>query len=76
MKLATGTRVGIGAGDYCYLVTMTSGTCSLALDIEDSAAQQITDFSFTANANGIVTLPSGYITATLTGDATLHLNIV
>ena len=74
MILATGVATKVRAGDYVYTVTMTSGTAALAVSIQSATAQQITDFSYTANANGVVTLPTGEVTATLTGDASIHLS--
>jgi len=74
MQLLTGVSTKIRSGDYVFVVTMTSGTAALGVAIGTSGSQQIADFSYTANANGIVTLPTGEVTATLTGDATLHIS--
>ena len=74
MILATGVATKVRAGDYVYTATMTSGSAALSVSIGGATAQQITDFSYTANSNGVVTLPTGSITATLTGDASLELS--
>jgi len=74
MQLLTGVSTKIRSGDYVFVVSMTSGTATLGVAIGTSGSQQIADFSYTANANGIVTLPTGEVTATLTGDATLHIS--
>ncbi len=73
MQLLTGTPQQVSHGDYVYVVTIGTGTAALSIEIEDSGLQQITDFSYSANANGVITLPTGRITATLTGDATIHI---
>ena len=74
MQLITAIATKVRAGDYVFTATMTSGSAALAVSIGGETAQQITDFSYSANANGVVTLPTGEVTATLTGDATLHLS--
>ena len=74
MLLVTATPTLVRAGDYVFTALMTSGSAALAVSIGGETAQQITDFSYSANANGVVTLPTGTVTATLTGDATLHLS--
>ena len=74
MQLLTGVATDVRSGDYVYVVTMTSGTAALGVAIGTSGTQQITDFSYSANANGVMTLPTGTVTATLTGDATLHIS--
>ena len=74
MQLITAIATKVRSGDYVFTATMTSGSASLAVSIGCATAQQITDMSYTANANGVVTLPTGEVTATLTGDATLHLS--
>ena len=74
MQLATGVSTTIKGGDYVFIVESAGNVASLAVAIDDSAAQQIADFSYTADANGVVTLPSGRVTATLGASTAIYLS--
>ena len=74
MELATGVATKIRAGDYVFVVESAGNTASLAVAIGTSSSQQITDFSYTADANGVVTLPTGTVTATLGASTAIHLS--
>ena len=74
INLATATPVQIRGGDYVFVVESAGNAASLAIAIDGSAAQQITDFSYTADANGVVTLPSGRVTATLGASTAIYLS--
>lgn len=74
MKLATGVATKVRSGDYAYIVESAGNTASLAVAIGDSSSQQITDFSYTADANGVVTLPTGTVTATLGASTAIYLS--
>ena len=74
MKISNGIETQVRAGEFVYVVTIGTGTAVLDLSIDASGFQQITDFSYSADTNGVLTLPSGVIKATLGGDATLHIS--
>ena len=62
--------------DYSFQVTMTSGSAKLQMSVDGGAFQDITDCSWTANADGIVQLPACVLKAVVTGDATVMVNLV
>jgi len=78
MQLINGRATPVNAGDFVFKVSMTSGTATLAMQLsangQDSGFSQLTDFSYTSDADGVVTLPTGEIQATLGGDATLFIS--
>ena len=74
MKLITAVATKVRSGDYAYIVESAGNTASLAVSIGDSSAQTITGFSYTADANGVVTLPTGEVTATLGASTAIYLS--
>ena len=74
--LENGVATQVSSGDYVFVVESAGNTASLSVDIAGSTAQQIADFSYTADANGVVTLPTGKITATLGASTAIYLSKV
>ena len=78
MQLINGRATEVNAGDFVFKVSIGTGTATLAMQLsangQDSGFDQITNFSYSADADGVVTLPTGEIQATLGGDATLFIS--
>ena len=74
MQLANGVATKIQGGDYVYVVESAGNTVSLDVSVGGSSDQEITGFSFTADANGVVTLPTGTITATIGASTAIYLS--
>jgi hypothetical protein len=74
MQLLNGIATKIQGGDYVFVVESAGNTVSLSISVGGSASQQITDFSYTADANGVVTLPQGTLTAVIGASTALYLS--
>lgn len=74
INLLDATPVQIRGGDYVFVVESAGNAVSLAVAVDGSSSQQIEDFSYTADANGVVTLPAGTVTATLGSSTSIYLS--
>jgi len=68
------TRISV-TGTYLYQVKTSAGTAKLTFtDKSDTVVTDVTNSSKSADFTGTLDLASGWITATLTGDAQVTLS--
>ncbi len=63
----------VTSGKYVYQAIITSGGVTMEMSMSGGAFSPITDGAFTADADGVIDLPTCRLKAGLTGDAVFKL---
>ncbi len=75
MILSNNIPVDITAGDHVFSVLISSGTVSFEFSIDNLAFNPIEDALYSADASGVLSLPSCKLKALITGSADVALRI-
>lgn len=73
--LPTATPINITPGEYVLVTAMSAGTSKLQISVLGGSFQDITDASWTADADTRIFLPRCRVQSVLTGDATMSIHL-
>ena len=74
MLYDTTTTISVTPGEYSAVTSVTtSGSATLSFSVDDLPSQDIEDASWSTSSSKKITLPSCFLTITLTGDAKFSL---